>query len=343
MMISKSLRATQECGAMHGMLMFVGLACGLFLGMAVSTPSFNPFHAAVAIPMADLNTSSVEASSTGGPDKCWSEEAGRLLRDGGALRCATPPTTIRSPSELSSTENGIRRTYNSPIVIKEFRIMFCWIPKNSCTKYKQLFARIQGFDGWASGGVHWFPFTTTSNFTPVELTSFANDDSWLRIVLLRDPIERFLSGYLDKVVNGKCALFGIPCEYNKTIKDMQEFIANYPWRTNDHFAAQLHHCGLNQHRGIWNRVALYHRGQMDAISTKLLGGRGLDVLMQHGWGTNADQPMWSVQTRHATNTSGLLQELCADAALLTRMHELFQEDYEHFKLPPSNVCDNTDL
>ena len=82
------------------------------------------------------------------------------------------------------------------------RFIFFTIPKVACTAWIQLFLRIQGYDDW-NKFPHYHknrPFLSRHSCTEIE--NYLNDPTWTKAVFFRDPVERLLSAYLNKIENG---------------------------------------------------------------------------------------------------------------------------------------------
>ena len=105
----------------------------------------------------------------------------------------------------------------SPIVLEQFKLLFFTIPKNSCEEFKRLFRRMKGLSDWRTHYNHppvgGKPGTTIPHdpqvnglkylyhYSPEQATRIVNDPSWTKAIFIRDPLTRFLSAYLDKIVN----------------------------------------------------------------------------------------------------------------------------------------------
>ena len=80
------------------------------------------------------------------------------------------------------------------IVWREKKLIYFFIPKNGCTTLKQVFAKGQGMKGYSSphsAPFHYIGPGRQVNFT--DYTSFA---------VIRNPLDRLLSLYLDKIRPG---------------------------------------------------------------------------------------------------------------------------------------------
>lgn len=105
----------------------------------------------------------------------------------------------------------------APIVIESHKLLFFSIPKCGCTVWKQLFRRMYGFQNW---NVHndYLPHHPQSNglnylyhYKPEEAERMLTDPSWTRAIFFRDPKERLLSAYLDKVLHNQGKYVRVHC------------------------------------------------------------------------------------------------------------------------------------
>jgi hypothetical protein len=109
---------------------------------------------------------------------------------------------------------------NAPIVLEDYKLLFFTTPKVGCTVWKQLFRRISGYADWKTQGDDHTGSTSNSknpkglphnplhngltylyHYPPDEVDWMLTDPAWTRAIFVRDPKERLLSAYLDKVVS----------------------------------------------------------------------------------------------------------------------------------------------
>ena len=288
-------------------------------------------------------------------DECWTDAAGRFLAEGKVLKCNRRQSNIELQGgyELSFNESG---TKDVPLLSDPFRVMFCWIPKVACTKFKALLQRIAGDPDWKRGSIHnlseYGKMMESTAFPLSTLNNIINDDDWLRAVYIRDPVERFLSAYMDKVVMGQRRVADgemsnrvlTNLELNRTFgpsaSDVEAFIHSSPWQRNDHFTHQLNFCGFKKRRDMWNRIALY--GSNVAETSLEIFGHRFDVPISSGWKDNLG--MWGSPTIHANvgdDQLSLLCSLCNEGnGVFQLLADVLSEDYVFFHLPPSSYCDN---
>jgi hypothetical protein len=102
----------------------------------------------------------------------------------------------------------------APIVMQEYKLIFFTVPKIGSTVMKQLFRRMTGYQNWNISQLNspWIPHNPEQNglkylsdYSIQEANRFLTRKDWTRAIFLRDPKERTLSAYLDKVLheNGK--------------------------------------------------------------------------------------------------------------------------------------------
>eukprot|EP00798_Chlamydomonas_sp_ICE-L_P008409 gene8409-18302_t len=116
-----------------------------------------------------------------------------------------PPKELIGKEDLGHEGTVIRAPYFNMTHSKPF--FFCWIAKNSCTKLKALFSRLGGREGFRVGNsfhrVHMQFFGESSlmykNKSDEEVDSYFRSPNVQKAIIIRDPIDRFVSGFLDKV------------------------------------------------------------------------------------------------------------------------------------------------
>eukprot|EP00890_Picochlorum_soloecismus_P003798 jgi/Picsp_1/4419/NSC_06641-R1_skin mucus lectin len=234
---------------------------------------------------------------------------------------------------------------DSPYISERAKLVICWIPKNSCTKFKQLIIRLESvIDDWQNiSNVHRNNADLRANRHPVgKLEEIYMNDSWKRLAILRDPMERFVSGYLDKVVRG-CWFKGSNNDrcFQASIDDFVHFLRSDIWIDNDHFASQWRYCGFEHFPWFYNELILYHENSISASSLESLSSHVNSSMLLSGWKGGA---MFSSRIGHETSEteikSKLLTSLCTDINAMALLGARLQFDYDFFQFPPSTLCLN---
>ena len=97
---------------------------------------------------------------------------------------------------------------NSLLVSHEHRVIYTPIAKNANTTLKTLFVRLSGYSNCGealAGDVHSYLISNPTglslcDYSSEEATRILADDSYFRFAMLRDPLTRSVSAYLDKFV-----------------------------------------------------------------------------------------------------------------------------------------------
>ena len=134
---------------------------------------------------------------------------------------------------------AVSAQFGSLTSVAESKFVFCMIEKVGCTRFKYLLwdrAMRPRHDGARTAHADW--------------SSRISDPTWLKYVFYRDPLTRFLSGYLEKC-------FGRPGGYCKKVfgdTHVNFSTAVASLRTHDkhrldgHFRQQADRCGIDRSR-----------------------------------------------------------------------------------------------
>ena len=162
-------------------------------------------------------------------------------------------------------------------VNEELKIVYCSIQKNACTLFKNMLVDNSNlkvkFDA-SDGNIHTFLNQQISNNSAIHLLNCLNSSEYFKLVILRNPARRIVSGYLDKiakhvipevfaqeVISNVQTFLGLPINIEQSIT-FSQFI-DYLVRTPDRL--------LNDHwRPQYNFVAAVNFdlvGQFEALDT----------------------------------------------------------------------------
>jgi len=224
----------------------------------------------------------------------------------------------------------------SPIVIRKYKLLFWTVPKNSCSVFKRLFRRMEGYADWRTrynfprgythdGAASTLPhepgrngLTYLYNLNGVEATAILNDKTWTKAIFWRDPTERFLSAYLDKI--GAHSRLGW---------NFSTFVTKVENGKRDvHWNPQCDLIDCNKWLPVVNFVGYVETAAKD---TELLLRRigAWDTFGSSGWGLDAGVSIFQGQKdyRHATGARGRMHEFYADNALKQRVELLMAHDF----------------
>lgn len=256
---------------------------------------------------------------------------------------------------------------SSPMIDVEHKLIFCEIPKVACTEFKRLFRRLRGaasqevsqhvegpadeFDWVHDPKTNGIP--RLSALPAPDVRRIMSDPSWTKALFIRDPLERLLSGYLDK-----CRM---PVEERKSIwhcpnpdgfisfADFIEAVLGKTLGLEDivemdrHWRPQYLNCDLEDWLGSYQFQGNF--SQLYSHTRYLLQGLGLHERYGHGWhtygegwtddplvGTGSDLFSEDTLGTHAEHALENIQ-LYYTKALADKAFEFYRRDYEVFGLP----------
>jgi hypothetical protein len=260
--------------------------------------------------------------------------------------------------------------YDLYVASQQHKLMYCAIGKNACTKLRQLFLRLSGHPDWETlqqqlGSVHLKYFEDRRvhfGDMPLEAQEDAISSSdWIRFVMLRDPVERFLSVFLEKGVKSRFPgieldillddprlqpirdVVDVPQRYEPTAASLRQYFQLQGiWAQENHHKLQKEFCGFQVlPRTFYNRFFVYSRNVNLDNATAALFDHRVDDEIYHGW---AHGSLWASDTSHITRGSSydrLVAELCADRDTLELVLEYTRPDYEFFGFPPPKICERS--
>eukprot|EP01083_Nonionella_stella_P009256 26755_1 len=240
------------------------------------------------------------------------------------------------------------RAYPSIWVDKRHKLLYCYIPKNACTKFKILFfAMINRFppstmyQQMMKTHIHKVNSKYSAN-KKFLATKILDDRRWRTLLVVRDPLERLLSGFLNKCINAAS------CGGSKLTRDQFKVFVqrvDHGIRTDtkigmwNHFWPQHIFCGLPFIYPQFVDFTIYY-------DTYMIGERTLrflqDVHLEHyyyHWGRYGNETLFDSFTYHSTkqgirsfNDSVSFYQEFYDKKLVEMVMIMFQKDYELFNL-----------
>ena len=124
----------------------------------------------------------------------------------------------------------------APVVIEKYKLIFFTSPKVGCTIWKQLFRRMMNIRNYMEEQyetlIPWNPeingLKYLYHYNRTYASAMMTDPTWTRAIFVRDPKERFLSAYLDKVIQNEYFTVQKCCPYSRTcIGKAKESVGNF--------------------------------------------------------------------------------------------------------------------
>ena len=111
-----------------------------------------------------------------------------------------------------------------PFVVESHKLLFFTVPKNSCTEWKRLFKRMLNHSDWRAYGQDHMHNPQSNglkylgSYPKEQQIEFMTSPEWTRAIFLRDPLQRLLSGYLEKAHGESRYVQRHCCNNNNTMK-----------------------------------------------------------------------------------------------------------------------------
>ena len=246
---------------------------------------------------------------------------------------------------------------SSPIVLEKYKLIFFTTAKVACTTWKQLFRRMMDYEDWYVEGTEdllpWNPLTNglkyLNNYDRATATKMMTSTEWTRAIFLRDPKERLLSAYLDKVIKEPEVVLNTCCYHERDCispnTTFDEFARLAFQCQNEHWAPQR----KRMEEKYWPHINFV--GYMDSIardSRKLLENIGAwEEYGATGWGDDGKKAIFHSQPgsagrKHATSARNRLRQYYTPDLEL-EVEEFYKEDYTnpYTKLIPYQIFEST--
>ena len=193
------------------------------------------------------------------------------------------------------------------------RLLICTIPKVGSTEFVRLFLRERGDFRWnrTGGYVHYTPNRPLFSRLDLEnATAILNDPTWTKAVFFRDPLERLLSAYLDRL-RSSAVLFP---RFVRALAGAVPValrggnISRLAPSTDPHWRPQRYFCNLERFAPVYNFIGSF--ADITAHAEALLRRTGLWTSVgASGWGVEGgamfqSAPLW----QHASGAAQSYRE-----------------------------------
>lgn len=236
-----------------------------------------------------------------------------------------------------------RESFAHHVLVNErHRFVFFSIPKVACTDWMRLFMRMRGVPDWHDDPHYRTDRSLLSDYSTRECTEILVSSQWLKAAFFRDPVERLLSAYLDKLVCRRSYAVSLFTDRDEDVSfdAFLSFVLDRntdPSRpeglhemTNPHWRAQSLVGNIQKFAPVLDFVGRFSHLFQDARS--LLRKRGLwEEFGATGWGPKGNTAFFEVNDAlHATNARHLLSDYFS-AEQIERVRRAYQVDYDLFE------------
>lgn len=258
--------------------------------------------------------------------------------------------TKRTPSRAQEFTSGAeaRGIYHGLYVNAEKQFAFCAIAKNACSNWNLLFQRLEthDLDTYSKSRYSESIYTNSDRaFTPAKAQNVFDSPHSVRAVFVRDPLERFLSAFLDKCTSLSCKnplcyarsknLYGKKLPFSSAV----DWLRNLPHTNgepvtaalNSHWNLQSRHCELNKRIHEYNFVLMMTSDSLAADATCLLERAGLSSLNVQN--STDSSPYWiSADSSGAVSTTADHLKAFYTKEAAEVVYKAYEEDYHTFNL-----------
>lgn len=241
------------------------------------------------------------------------------------------------------------QAWSELIAVPSQNLIFCALPKSACTQWKQLMLRANGVPHWNTTDGRQIHDPVLSGLTLVgvaygkqsrdpegqsmqEISDIFNAKvPWTKAVMVRDPVTRLLSTFLDRCVDmgewRRCKSSTGPIPFAEAVANIEA----EPDITDVHFRRQVDMCGLKYAK--YDIIGRQERFLED--SRYILDKTGLwERFGSSGWGKygNASFGAEEQATSNHAEEHNTAEKVCRfyNAELLERVHRLYEEDFVKF-------------
>lgn len=283
------------------------------------------------------------------------------------------PSAVGSNTSTVPPSEGLKDI----IIHPPSNTLFCTIPKNGCSQWRTVLAKVV-YNDTSKNGPHYHLKSESQLLYGGEsrVRQMLADRTATKVVMVRDPLARFVSGYLDKCFRGNCT--AILCNALRRHDDatstnnMKEgerltFRKALEWaldtRTdlstaNGHWRMQSEMCGLKDNIGFFSIIGLTTKSTLSRDATCIMDRAGLSQynVVHHTTNDSAleatsDEPFWrphsdmikgwGAETRYQAtggDETEMLRRLYTPE-LARRAIRRFQQDYDMFHIPEPDWID----
>lgn len=234
---------------------------------------------------------------------------------------------------------------SSPILDVDHKLIFCETPKVACTDFKRLFRRLSGHKDYESQE-SWIHdpskngITRLSSMTPDLARELMTDPSWTKALFVRDPMERLLSGYLDKCRTPVSARYDGHCPFDEEVS-FEKFAKHIFSQgssskglasLDEHWRPQYLNCNLEEWLPYYQFQGNF--SHLREHSKYLLQSLGLFDTFGLGWGPDALELFETDADAHRTEASNV--DICTkyyNQELASLALRFYRRDYDLLALP----------
>lgn len=246
-------------------------------------------------------------------------------------------TSTWSPQSFDNFENSTPFQPHNLYVNKGAKFALCVIEKNACSSWSVMLNRLS--TGNLNAGMNFSLIRST--FTAEEAEEVFSDPEATRAVFVRDPLERFLSGFLNKCAapsdcwNPFCFMRrteqkGQPISFSQAVEWLREQDTSL---LESHFRSQAMHCELYKRLGEYTTLGIMKSQTLAEDASCLLNEAGLSHINVQN--KTDSSRFWVHHPKRYMDNNSTEERLASyytpEAAEI--VFNAYREDYVLFNLP----------
>lgn len=226
----------------------------------------------------------------------------------------------------------------------------CLIEKNGCTAWSKILSKIHAENPDFERINYYLTSISFDDYGAEGAEAvFSNPDA-TRVVMVRDPIERFLSAFLDKCFDRNCGnAYCFPRRYFNVTRgepiSLQDavkwFLEKNPAKLDGHWKLQSEHCELKDRIDEYNVIGLLTKDTLARDAACIMERAHLEKFNRHGPRVHlAGQRYWQPRPDHSGNAEDieLLKKFFTREAVEQLMEHL-RQDYDVFNFAAPSWID----
>ena len=242
------------------------------------------------------------------------------------------------------------------------KFAFCLIPKNGCSQWTKVFNKLHYNNTNKSKSAYSIHGDSVNKYGIESIERIFSDPDATKAVMVRDPLARFTSAYLNKCFADKCTSplcyarkhAGKKKGQNVTFREAINWILDQDVSIiNTHWRLQSEHCNLRNHIKDYTIIGRMEKETLSSDASCLMDKAGISMFNKAN--DSSPEPFWRdkkdmVSKKHHSTKQELVRVESEEDVLkklfTPRMArilvEKMQQDFDTFNLPtPSWIKDAT--
>jgi len=259
----------------------------------------------------------------------------------GSAQPLTSSALVTAPRQTDDFESMSNLERGHIFVHPPSRLAFCGIAKNACSSWVKVLGKL------ATNDLSWdlvdyeLAYKMTEKYGRGALADVFNDPNATRVVIVRDPLTRFVSSFLDKCFSDNCMnyhcfargleevpkysghlvgrLAGMPISFHDAVTWM---LGKDPAKEDSHWKLQSEYCELHKRVQEYTVIGLMKKDTLSRDAKCIMDIGGISEFDSLG-GSERSKPFWRTTDRSNEAAFGNHTNLADEAAEEDVLKKLF--------------------